>query len=154
MSSGEQYALVRDEKTLGTHGGASSTGAWVTRVLNTISSNTSNILTLSANRITLLAGTYRCNIRSPFYNSYYSTIRLYNITDAAVVLNGASKYNLYIVDDCTIRGKFTIAESKQLEIQYRIYSASSPYGLGLALGSGITGMPYEIYTEAEFWKVG
>jgi len=69
-SSGDtrDYILINDTKSSGTHGGTFSSGAWRTRDLNTIVSDTGGHASLSSNQITLEAGTYECFISCPAFD--------------------------------------------------------------------------------------
>lgn len=144
--------VLRDEKTAGTGGGASTTGSWQTRVLNTETTDTDNHCTLATNQFTLSAGNYEIIASAPFYKTNNTAMRLYNTTDASIILRGTSHYmdNSYGVSSiCHIVGYFTIAASKALEIQYQCGNAASA-GLGQPANVGDT----EVYTQVMLRKVG
>ena len=144
------YAKVADQKAQNTQGGAFNTGSWVKRTLNTEVTDTDGILTLASDQVTLLAGTYICRIRCPVWAVHYHTTRLYNSTDAAVVLTGSNMYCASgSTNESVISGQFTIAASKALQVEHRCSATKAVDGLGIG-----TNFQTETYAEAEFWKVG
>lgn len=148
-SSSYDYILVEDQKTSGTHGGASSNGAWRVRDINTEVTDTGNHCTISANRITLNAGTYIYSIRVPADYSQGLQSKLYNYTDSVDEKIGSNGYTSGDATcDSWVKGKMVLSSAKTFEIQYRVYRSQATYGLGVANGFGT-----EIYTQAEFWKV-
>ena len=150
------YAKVEDQKAEGTTGGMATLGSYQVRDLNTIVEDVDGIVSsLSSNRITLVAGTYRCRIRCPSYAVNRNRARLYNFTDSVKVLQGsAGQHGTSTSTDAWIVGKFTIAASKALEIQHRFQLTTATYGLGVPSGDQWAGDGVEVFTEAEFWKIG
>lgn len=149
---GDSYICIRDEKAQNTDGGTFTSGAWRTRVLNTEQADSGNHATLSSNRITLDAGDYVMLARLPVKGVSRNQGRLYNVTDAAVLIIGTSSWNPDTdssADSVMIMGKFTIAASKALEIQHRGEVTKSGSGFGVR-GNFTT----EVYTTVQFWKVG
>ena len=145
------YVHIRDEKTAGTEGGDAAAG-WQTRTLNTIKTDTHNIVTLSANQFTLPAGTYRIFARAPAFRVDFYKAVLYNITDASYSLIGSSGFcgsGDSITTSSVVRGQFTISASKKFEIRHYASSLAG-YGFGRATNAGVV----EVYTEVELWKIG
>lgn len=150
------YAWVREEYTGSaspTGGGGTPTAAtWSTRTLNVEVSDTSNILTLSSNQITLAAGTYWVRAWGAGVNSFNAKARLQNVTDTATVVLGNNTYQVVgIGAHSMIAGTFTIGASKALEIQTYQERSEGTYGLGWAngiAGETLTG----VFCTAEFWK--
>jgi len=151
------YVKVADIKSKSTHGGAASAG-WQTRVLNTEVTDTAGIATLSSNQVTLPAGTYDCFITAPAHKVDQHHAVLWNDTDSSLVISGSSEHSANtdaIQTTSVIRGQFTLAASKALTVRHYATNASSSY-LGVATNAndpGGTSMD-EVYTVAEFWKVG
>jgi hypothetical protein len=116
------YINIQDQQAQNTNGGTFTSGAWQTRVLNTEASDTGGYASLSSNQITLAAGTYECFIICPAHHVNRHQARLYNITDAAVVLTGTSEYEganqTASTNKSIISGRFTLAASKVLEVRY------------------------------------
>ena len=150
-STKRDYILVRDEKASGTDGGNFASGAWRTRDINTIVSDSGGHCSIGSNQITLEAGTYECEILCPGYYVNYHKARLYNISDSIVELVGTSQLTYQdgsIVTTSRIVGKFTIASTKTFEVQHRCAATySAGFGVGCNFGD------VEIFTVAEFWKV-
>jgi hypothetical protein len=146
---------VRDERPSGTQGGVLSAHTWNVRALNTVRLNTITGASLAANRVTLPAGTYEIDAATSAWNASGLRPRLYNVTDAAVTiegLNGNSEQSVTVYG--LIKGRFTISASKTFELQLHIQSGLAETRMGgQALGgSGYTTTP-EVYSEAIFRKV-
>lgn len=148
------YLQVVDEKAQGTEGGASILGTQV-RALNTVYHNTIPGASLSANRITLPAGTYRVYASAPACQVNMQRAGLYNFTDSAYTLlsigiNGEASVNgteiLTFVS--VIRGRFTIATTKVFELRHQTGVAVATYGLGSATNM----LGAEIYSMVEIEK--
>lgn len=144
------YICIIDKKIQNTPGGAFVSGAWRTRVLTDELYDTGNHASISSNQITLAAGTYRCEISCPAIAVHRHQTRLYNITNSAVLLTGTSEFSNstnYNSTSSFIRGRFTIAAQKVLEIQHYCDRTQDINGFGVESNFGD-----EIYTVAEFWK--
>lgn len=147
------YIKVSDTKAANTAGGTFTAGAWQTRVVNTEDSDTGGHCAVGSNQITLAAGTYICYITAPAMSVNRHKAILYNVTDAANVLIGTSEF-AYSADVTTTRsiisGKFVLAASKALEVRHYCEATRTGYGFGNEANFGVS----EVYTLAEFWKVG
>ena len=147
------YILVRDEKAAGTDGGTFTSGSFQTRTINTEVSDTGGHCSISANQITLAAGTYECRIEAPAYFCNQHTAVLYNISDTVNELIGSAARAGASGDSdmapSIIVGKFTIASSKIFEVRHRCETTRASDGFGNASNFGVV----EIYTIAEFHKV-
>ncbi len=141
--------IVSDQKSSGTNGGTATTGSWETRVINTEDVDTGNLCSIASNQITLLAGTYRCWIRVPNWNTGNTRHRLQNITDTATTLLGATMpvAGVNATAHGWIVGRFTIAATKVFEIQQAVETTTANTGNGTA-GSHAA----ELYTHAVFVK--
>lgn len=149
------YALIQEQQAANTSGGASTSGSWQTRVLNTIASDLAGIVTsLSSNQFKLQAGTYIIRATAPAANCNRHKLRIRNITDGTTALVGVSEYAGLVGGADTgieagVVGKITITSAKTFELQYQVQSAQSSYGLGLASNFG----EIEVYGEVEIWQV-
>ncbi len=148
------YVKVSDTKANATNGGDFTTGAWRTRVLNIEDSDTDGVCSLSSNQITLTAGTYECRITAPALRAHDHKAKLRNVTGSSDILIGTSEFsnsaNAYAQTISVIVGKFTIAASQALEVQHYCGVTALTTGFGYSSGFGVS----EVYTVAEFWKVG
>lgn len=148
-STGDDYILLADVKGSGANGGNSIAG-WVTRDLQTVLSDESNIVTLAGNEFTLPAGDYRLYASAPAYRANGHKIELYNSTDAYSIATGTTEYNAepgYAQTASTISTKFTITTSKSFSIRHHTATAISNNGLGFAASQGSN-----IYTRVEIFK--
>jgi hypothetical protein len=153
-SFGSQLLHVRDEKANNTGAGGVST-SWFKRTLNTIMTNEISGASLSSSVITLPSGTYYIQARVPSSVGPRFKAKLRNTSDSTDTLisqsglcDGVSTYtdNNYL----SIIGRFTIAASKNFEIQMITQNNDS--------GSTAAGNPsnlgvVEVYTDVQIWKV-
>lgn len=150
------YINLQDRKTSGTSGGTFTSGAWRTRVLNTIVADDTGEVTLSSNQFTLPAGTYQIYAIAPAYNCSRNSTRLRNITDGSNTLIGTGAYTVdttaNVTGIATVTGKFTISASKTFELQHRCATTSEDDGFGANMGGGFA-VDTEIYSVVEVWKV-
>lgn len=146
------YILIQDQKSQNSNGQTLNSGAWRTRDLNTIVTDTTGAVTLNNSgagpRFNLPAGTYRAYIRCPMWAADRYQARLQNITDSATTLWGSSENNTNLTPAATnssdIIGRFTISAAKDFEVQ--VQSTANATG-GLA-GQQST----EIFTIVELTK--
>jgi len=148
----DSYVQLQDQKVANTAGGDFTSGAWRTRTLNTEVKDADAVCSLAANQFTLLAGTYRIQARAAASSCNGHKLRLYNITDAAVVANllGESGYagaanNNY----AQLNGEFVIAGTKAFELQHRCSLTQNYSGMGVATNIG----EIEVYSDVQLWKV-
>lgn len=135
------YALIVDQQTSGTEGGATVAGAWTTRVLNTIRNDPDSIVTaLSSNKFTLGAGSYIINCTVPFMRSGDTQLRLRNITDSTSDLVGINVYWDTGSDGdggiSKLHGLLTLTAAKDFELQYYAASVFATNGLGRKAAGG------------------
>lgn len=150
---GGQLFHVEDQKASGTAGGNGTTAAWTTRILNTSLTNEITSASLASNQITLPAGTYFVNAWSIFDSTTFTKLRLRNITDSTTARIGASLLSGNggtTSGQALLNGRFTLAGTKVLELQYYISSVAS--GIN-SLGPPVTSGEVEIYSSAMIWKV-
>lgn len=155
----DAYAMLRDEKSANTAGGAGTTGSFQTRTLNTESFDPDGIVSLSSNQFTLAAGTYFVKARAPFYSCARTLLKIRNVTDSTDAVIGQP---IFVTDTPSetgaidekiahLAGRFTIAGTKAFELQYRIgtNNGGDTSVLGIAANYGVT----EVYAEVEIWRV-
>jgi hypothetical protein len=149
-SFGTKLLHLQDQKPSGTNGGSLASGSWVTRTLNTEVTDEIGS-TLSADTFTLPAGTYFITARTPGRGSDPHQCRLFNVTDAAAVLYGATEQSNTTstsVSSSVLRGRFVIAGTKTFRLEHRVTA-------GLANGGGeeTSFGNINIYSEVLVWKV-
>jgi len=144
------YIKLVDSKATGVDGGTFTSGAWRKRTV-TEEVDEGNNVSVSSSVIVLAPGTYRCMIHCPAVRAGLHQARLRNTTDGVTVLVGTSEQLGGTIDSSNrsfIVGTFTIATSKNLEIQHRCGTTRSADGFGRGNNFGEN----NIYTVAEFWK--
>lgn len=145
---------VADEKTSGTDGGGTTAATWTTRTLNTVRTNEISGASLASNEITLPAGTYQIKARAPNVGGGLHRLRLYNVTDAAVILYGGNSLSTaaaFTNSDATIEdARFTLAATKNVRIDH--YSSATRATSGLGEKMTIASVA-EIYAEVIITKV-
>ncbi len=148
------YIYIVDQKADATQGGTFTSGAWQTRTLNTIKSDTGSHASISSNQITLGAGTYRVHIVAPACYVDEHQARLRDITNSATLLVGLRAYagsaNSHVTTTVsTIFGRFTLSGSTVIEVQHRCLLTRATDGFG---EGGSTFGEVCIYTQVEMWK--
>lgn len=84
------YAILRDEKATTTDGGATSATTWNARDVNTEVVDADNIVTISSNQFTPIAGDFEIHVIATIYSAQRNRLRLYNVTGTASVKEGES----------------------------------------------------------------
>jgi hypothetical protein len=88
----QSYAIICDQKSAGTGGGATVANTWTARDLNTEIADPDSIVSIASNRFTLGAGDYLIKWSSPFFYTNRMITRLYDHTNTAVKQYGMSAY--------------------------------------------------------------
>ncbi len=143
---------VQDQKSQNTSGGTFTSGAWRTRTLNTVLTNEIVGASLSANQITLPAGTYFVEAIAPCASTDKHQARLENVTDGIVLLTGMPGFaytSSNLPDHSFVQGRFTISGIKTIELQHNCNTTGTTIGFGIAGNLGT-----EVYSDVRIWKVG
>ena len=144
------YALIQDQKSQNTSGGDSTTGSWEVRDLNTEVADPDNIVSISANKFTLIAGTYLIRWDAPAYKGGRHQSRLYDVTNTAVVGYGRSAYSSSSsVDQNGSHGhaRVTITGSTEYRVEHQVGASLATHGHGVEANYGT-----EVYTVVEIFK--
>ncbi len=146
---------VQEEQATTVQGGASSAGV-NTRVLNTVKTNEISGASLASNKITLPTGTYEVYAGAACYRGDAHRAWLYNVTDAGVEVYGANNYardggggSAARWTTSLVRGRFTIAATKDFELRHQIDNAEATNGLGIAGNDGRT----EVYSFVQIREI-
>lgn len=148
------YILIVDQKSAGTSGGASTSGSFATRTLNTELYDTGGHASVSSNQVTLAAGTYFITISAPAFASDQHQCVLYSVTGAADALVGTPEASVntagsgFAQTRTTATGRIVIAAPTVYEIRHRVTTSKTVNGLGLAANFGIV----ETYSTFEAWR--
>lgn len=130
--------VVSNTQTNGTAGGGATSGAWQTYTLNTTVLNelSGEGVSLSSNTIqALAAGTYDVWAAVPFNLTSHSRLRLYNVTDSAVIDLAATTVRATTASEikaAILVGRFTLVAAKDLRLEYRVTTTRAADGLGTA----------------------
>lgn len=156
------YVNVQDVKVgAASSGGTFTSGAWRTRTLNSLMSDTLGISSLNNNQVTLPAGIYRCMVSAPAYAVADHLIRLQNITDGVTLGRGTTEYSAnggaqpITQSRSVLSGRFSLSGQKVIEVQHYcgVTQATNGFGVGAANSNALDGGA-ESYTMAEFWLEG
>ena len=147
------FLHVQDQKPSGTTGGDFTAGAWLTRTLNTVLTNTIAGASLAADQITLPAGTYRAEATAPAIRVNTHQARVQDTAGAGQTLllgtncfsgNGGD----FSTNNSHVTGQFTLAATGVIELQHRSTATWNSYGLGVGGNFGT-----EVFSEVRIWKV-
>ena len=144
-------AIFNETQASGTNGGTATSGSWFKRTLNTTVQNGITGCSIASSVITLPAGTYSVLALAPNYKTDKSQFRLQNTTDATTIIYGTSNIAAAGANTGmtgTVQAYFTLAASKDIELQNRVESTFATYGLGLAASFG-----GEVYSTIQITKV-
>ena len=152
--STNQFLHIRDEKAATTQGGTFTNGAWRTRDLNTIKTNTITGASLASNQITLPAGTYFIQGYPVSFRAEGNISRIYNITDSSQVSLGVNNHSGSATTGSqgtsTVSCIVTITATKVFELQHYSQSTVASVGFGIRNETGVG----EVYSEILIWKIG
>ena len=143
-------AIFNEQQTSGTDGGASTSGSFIKRTLNTTVVNNITGCSIASSVITLPAGTYSVLAFAPFVSGSSIRIKLRNTTDSTDTLFSQNLYGAVANagSSSLMSGVFTIAASKNFEVQYRVSNGIASFGLGAASNFGT-----EIYTSIQITRI-
>ncbi len=145
--------LARERQTNGTNGGTFTSGSWATRTLQTTEQNGISGASLATNQITLPKGEYYIRAHAPAYQVNAHKIRLYNVTDAAVLVNGTSAHSAATdatqTDSC-LEFYWSISTTKVFQLEHRCQTTKATNGLGVSSNFGGD----EVYSSVEVTKLG
>jgi hypothetical protein len=132
-------AYLEDQKASGTAGGGASATSWNPRDLNAEVSDAGNIVTISSNTFTPIAGDYELVAAAPSYLTNQHRLRLYNVTGDSLVkegqnANASASGTGQSNADLTV--KFTANGTDAYRIGHYTTTASATNGLGRALSLG------------------
>lgn len=142
--------ILEDVRSSGTQGGATTAATWITRTLQTITSDAGGNLAsaLSSNTFTLVAGTYNLEALAQAFSVQRCKIRLYNVTDSTVIATGRSCYATASAVDCSLNTTFTIAAGKALRIEFYGAITTDANDTGVATSDGSP----ERYMIVKIWR--
>jgi hypothetical protein len=140
-------AIFNETQASGTAGGATVTGSFIKRTLNTTVVNNITGCSIASSVVTLPAGTFLMYASAPFYQCAEVKIRLQNTTAATTIGYGTNCYPDTTVACSTVSNVMTattLSVSSTVELQYRAASVRASAGLGNLNGFGGNS---EIYSQ-------
>jgi hypothetical protein len=143
-----QPATLYDSKSSGVNGGTFTSGAWITRDLNTTQSDPNSVVVLASNQISLAAGSYVFFASCPAYSVGNHQARLQNITAGTTIAEGSveTTSGMSVQTRSIIRCSVTVAVPTVVEVQHRCTITKTVDGFGVA-----GGISSEIYTVVQVW---
>jgi hypothetical protein len=117
-----EFLHIQDRKASGSGGGTFTSGAFRTRDLNSVMTNTITGASLSTNRITLPIGTYFIEAMAPAQKVDFHKAIVQGISPSTAALTGSSEINGSGTDVSTVSfvsGVFTFGAIQTIEIQHR-----------------------------------
>jgi hypothetical protein len=151
-AGGAPMAIFNETQASGTQAGTFTSGSYVKRVLNTTVINDITGCSIASSVITLPAGTYFVSAIAPALQVSSHKIRLQNTTDSTTIAisTNANTQNAVIVQtNAVLNTYFTLAASKNIELQHRCAVTQATYGLGTAATFGDN----EVYSSITITKV-
>jgi len=143
-------AIFNETQSSGTNGGTATAGSYVKRTLNTTIQNGITGCSIASSVITLPAGTYFVEGFGTVFNlvDNYKN-RLQNTSDATTTVLSINGFNqATVMGTAQVIGYFTIAASKNFELQTRVGSTVATNGYGPCVTFGD-----EIYSTIMITKV-
>ena len=146
-------AIFNESQASATNGGTFTSGSYIKRTLNTTVVNNITGCTLTSSVISLPAGTYQVYASAPAAQVDSHQTRLRNTTDSTDIQFGSSSYinagALYGQTISTIQTVFTLAGTKNIELQHRCSTTRATLGLGAQCGFGNS----EIYSQITITRI-
>lgn len=148
----QDVAIFNETQANNTAGGTFTSGSYVKRTLNTTVVNNIASCTLTSSVISLPAGTYAVTASAPAFMVVQHQTRLQNTTDATTIQYGASALSALIGETQTvsiIETVFTLAGTKNIELQHRCNTTKTTNGLGVQSNFGNS----EIYSQIKITRI-
>jgi hypothetical protein len=145
-------AIFNETQANTTQGGTFTSGSYVKRVLNTTVVNNITGCSIASSVITLPAGTYFVSAIAPALQVSNHKIRLQNTTDSTTIAIGTTNTTAaadVVQTNATLVTYFTLAASKNIELQHRSSATQATYGLGTANAFGDS----EVYSSITIERV-
>jgi hypothetical protein len=143
------FLHVQDQKASGTASGTFTSGAWQTRVLNTVLTNTIPGASLASNQILIPAGTYYLEAFACGYNCDQHKAKIRRITaTAADLLIGLGEFPDF-QSLAQVFGRFTVEIDVAIELQHRCTTTSATRGFGMECTYSVV----EVYADVQIWRI-
>ncbi len=142
----ERGFAVIEHRVPGGGGGGSVANTWNLRTLNTIQTNLNGI-SLTNNRITMAAGTYRVQMTAHSHRTGRSKLRLQNVTDDVTAVFGHSTFAPHGESSMLAYGQGVIVlnATKEFELQHYTEETHASAGLGVGTNDGSQEIFAQVY---------
>lgn len=153
IATRETYTVFHEE-TSGTSGGTITQNTWNLRTLNSEGENNITGASLSANQVTLPAGTYEAEIVSSGYRCGNFITRLYDDTAGAAVAGVKGMTSKADTDGGStdaksiMSGTFTLGVESALQVEQNCTDTHASAGMGVS-----SGFAAEIHCIAKFTRI-
>jgi len=144
-----QHSIIRDVRPLGEHGGTSRKKKWNVRVLNEITFDPHNNVTLSGDDFLLVAGTYKITVKCPADHVDQHKVRLVNETTDTCEFEGVSLKTEEGIGIAEAVGIVVSDGTGIYEVQHYTKKKKEEEGLGEAMNIGDS----EVYTVVEIERI-
>lgn len=148
-----QLLHLQHLESSGTNGGTLTASTWNKRTLNNELTNEIASASVASSVISLPAGVYYLEAEATVYAVTGARLRLRNTTDGTTLITGnsvrTSGQTPFTANTQTIKGRFTLAGTKNLELQNWTESTRNDTGMGIALTTGES----EVYANLAIWKI-
>jgi len=145
----QDVAIFNEQQASGTNGGASTSGSYVKRTLNTTVVNNITSCSIASSVISLPAGTYAVTAFAPSYLTSRNRLRLQNTTDGTTIALGQNSFSDGTQTAAVLQTVFTITATKNFELQQRFQTATATNGLGVACSFGDN----EVYAQIQIARI-
>lgn len=143
-------AIFNETQASGTDGGTFTSGSYLKRTLNTTVLNNISGCSIASSVISLPAGTYQVFLSAPAHQVLRHQTRLRNTTDSTDLAQGSNGYNeTGASGKSDLQTVFTLAGTKDIEVQHRCQTTRTTSGFGVACSFGND----EIYTQITIIKI-
>jgi hypothetical protein len=155
-----KIAYIRDVKAAGVNGGTFTGGSYQVRDLNELVDDAGIVTSLSANTISLPAGTYDIEFSAPTYSGTNATLQQHkakfqSTTNVNVNILGSSEYNERIGGGSVAHirsvgaGRLVLSAPDTFQLQHRCTTTMNATGFGVAA----TFSDSEVYSIVKITKV-
>ena len=149
VMGGHNFLHIQDQKPQGTPGGTFTSGAWWTRDLNTILTNTITGASLANNQITLPAGKYYVEASALARNVATNVVRITNGQGGYLCgfPIGTDQNNIGV--PASVFGIIVLSGETHFNLEHRCQTTNNTHGFGRA-SNFIT----EVYSDIRIWRIG
>lgn len=145
------YLAVVERRNSGEDAGDFNSGAWRTRALNVSLGNTLGATVIGLPTVGLERGIYEVRASAPAHQVDAHQCRLYDVTNAAVLLTGTTELapaGILTTTRSVVVGRIYLEDDAEVELQHRCETTRATDGMGEGAAWG-----YEVYAELELRRV-